>query len=155
MKTNRLLNVLIALLLLVPLSVMTSCSEEDAPELTHSLDELSGTWTWETTDGREELGDAFLVTMKKHSSNQIAIVGFHGQEDEEVYVTVSGTSLSFEGEIVDGNIIITGGTGTIINGWESMTISYHWESNGVEGDISASIERGEKTSSKRAKISAK
>ncbi len=126
MKTNRLLSVLIALLLLVPLSMTTSCSEEDAPELTHSLDELSGSWVWDFNDDTP----SFDVTVSKTSSSEIVISNFHNMGGESITVKVSGTSLSFSGELAGGELKITEGTGSIINGWEGMTLSYL----GTDGD---------------------
>ncbi|MBQ5512107.1 MAG: hypothetical protein IIT83_00345 [Bacteroidales bacterium] len=126
MKTSKLFRVLIALLLLAPLSLMTSCTEEDAPELSHSLDELSGSWVWDFNDGTSP----FDVTVTKNSSSEITIENFHNMGGETITMKVSGTALSFSGELAGGELKITEGTGSIINGWEGMTLSYL----GTDGD---------------------
>lgn len=120
MKTNRLFNVLAALLLMFPLCMVTSCSEEDAPELTHSVDELSGDWTWDFNDDSAPV----KVTVTKISSNEIAIDNFHNMDGDRITMNVSGTSLSFSGSIAGDALTISEGIGTIINGWQGMTLSY-------------------------------
>ena len=120
MKTNRLINALIAVLLMLPLLVTTSCTEEDAPELTHSLDELDGDWTWDFNDDQPPV----KVTVYKTSSNEIVIENFHNMDGDRITLTVNGTSLSFSGTLADGALTISEGTGSIINGWEGMTLRY-------------------------------
>ena len=120
MKTNKLILALIVMLLALPLLMVTSCSEEDAPELTHSLDELSGTWIWDFNDDTAPVD----VTITKVSSSEFVIDNFHNMGGESITVKVSGTSLSFAGELAGGELKISEGTGSIINGWEGMTLSY-------------------------------
>ena len=120
MKTNKLINVLVALLLILPLLTVMSCSEEDAPELTHSLDELNDSWAWDFNDGTTPVE----VTISKVSDSELLIENFHNMGGETISVKVSGTSLSFAGELAGGELIISNGTGSIINGWQGMTLSY-------------------------------
>ena len=141
MKTNRFLNVLIALLLLVPLSVMTSCTEEDAPEFSHSINDLVGSWKWDTTESEDFT--QFNVTISVISDNKISIENFaNTSEAIEATVSEDGKSFTFAGELADGNMIITDGKGTIGDSFETMTISFKYDFG--EGPLSctASVQKG-------------
>ena len=137
MKTNRLILALFALMLALPLLVMTSCSEEDAPEFSHSLNDLNGSWVWETTSG--DFADAFDVTIAVESDTKFVINNFLNLGN--IPVTVSGTSLSFSGEFADGSKV-QAGTGTISNGWETMTISFDYFDGEDTQKGSASLNKG-------------
>ena len=142
MKTNRLFNVLIALLLLVPLSVMTSCSEEDAPEFSHSINDLVGSWKWETT-ASQDFPDVCNVMISVISDNKISIDNF-ANTDEAIEATVSEDrkSFTFSGELAGGNMIITNGKGTIGDSFETMTISFEYDLGDGPLSCSASVQKG-------------
>jgi len=149
MKTNRLLNVLIALLLLVPLSLMTSCTEEDAPEFSHSVNDLVGgsagsTWTWNTVSG--DLPDAFEITIQNVSDTQFIIDNFAGVGGDKMTVTISGSSLTFSGDVTGGSV--KDGIGTIKNGWATMDISFTIDYGDEPISCSATLEH-EKMISKK------
>lgn len=155
MKTNKLFNALVVLLLALPLFALTSCSEEDAPEFSHSAKELvdgnaGSTWTWNTVSG--DLPDAFEVTIEMNSDTEFTIVNFANVDGDRVKVKMSGTALSFDGDEVTGGIV-KGGAGTIKNGWATMDISYSIEGEDSES-FSATLEH-EKMISKKAKVSGK
>jgi len=141
MKTNRLFNVLIALLLLVPLSVMTSCSEEDAPEFSHSINDLVGSWKWDTTESEDFT--QFNVTISVVSDNKISIDNFaNTSEAIEATLSEDRKSFTFAGELVDGNMIITNGKGTIGDSFETMTISFEYDLGDGPLSCSASVQKG-------------
>lgn len=141
MKTNRLLNVLIALLLFVPLSVMTSCSEEDAPEFSHSINDLVGSWKWDTTESEDFT--QFNVTISVVSDNKISIDNFaNTSEAIEATLSEDRKSFTFAGELVDGNMIITNGKGTIGDSFETMTISFEYDLGDGPLSCSASVQKG-------------
>lgn len=150
MKTSKLFRVLIALLLLAPLSVMTSCSEEDAPEFSHSVNDLVGgsagsTWTWNTTAG--DLAEAFEITIQNVSDTQFIIDNFAGVGGDKMTVTISGSSLTFSGDVTGGSV--KDGTGTITNGWATMDISFTIDNGDELISCSATLEH-EKMISKKA-----
>ena len=141
MKTNKLFNVLIALLLLVPLSVMTSCSEEDAPEFSHSINDLVGSWKWDTTESEDFT--QFNVTISVVSDNKISIDNFaNTSEAIEATLSEDRKSFTFAGELVDGNMIITNGKGTIGDSFETMTISFEYDLGDGPLSCSASVQKG-------------
>lgn len=141
MKTNRLFYVLIALLLLVPLSVMTSCSEEDAPEFSHSINDLVGSWKWDTTESEDFT--QFNVTISVVSDNKISIDNFaNTSEAIEATLSEDRKSFTFAGELVDGNMIITNGKGTIGDSFETMTISFEYDLGDGPLSCSASVQKG-------------
>ncbi len=141
MKTNRLFNVLIALLLFVPLSVMTSCSEEDAPEFSHSINDLVGSWKWDTTESEDFT--QFNVTISVVSDNKISIDNFaNTSEAIEATLSEDRKSFTFAGELVDGNMIITNGEGTIGDSFETMTISFEYDLGDGPLSCSASVQKG-------------
>lgn len=141
MKTNRIFNVLIALLLLVPLSVMTSCSEEDAPEFSHSINDLVGSWKWDTTESEDFT--QFNVTISVVSDNKISIDNFaNTSEAIEATLSEDRKSFTFAGELVDGNMIITNGKGTIGDSFETMTISFEYDLGDGPLSCSASVQKG-------------
>ena len=121
MKKNRIINTLIVLLMAITATMTTSCTEEDAPEFAHSLGDLEGTWTWETTDG-DEFTD-FEVTISTISDTKIEIGNF-GNQDESMPVTVSGTTLSFAKELSTMNI--TGGTVDVTTTGDGAWFNYKW-----------------------------
>lgn len=141
MKTNRFLNVLIALLLLVPLSVMTSCTEEDAPEFTHSINDLVGSWKWDTTESEDFT--QFNVTISVISDNKISIDNFaNTSEAIEATVSEDRKSFTFAGELADGNMIITDGKGTIGDSFETMTIRFDYDLGDGPLSCVASVQKG-------------
>jgi len=141
MKTNRIFNVLIALMLLVPLSVMTSCSEEDAPEFSHSINDLVGSWKWDTTESEDFT--QFNVTISVVSDNKISIDNFaNTSEAIEATLSEDRKSFTFAGELVDGNMIITNGKGTIGDSFETMTISFEYDLGDGPLSCSASVQKG-------------
>ena len=141
MKTNRFINVLIALLLLVPLSVMTSCTEEDAPEFSHSINDLVGSWKWDTTESEDFT--QFNVTISVISDNKISIDNF-ANTSEAIEATVSDDrkSFTFAAELVDGNMIITNGKGTIGDSFETMTIRFDYDLGDGPLSCVASVQKG-------------
>jgi hypothetical protein len=133
--------VLIALLLLVPLSVMTSCSEEDAPEFSHSINDLVGSWKWDTTESEDFT--QFNVTISVVSDNKISIDNFaNTSEAIEATLSEDRKSFTFAGELVDGNMIITNGKGTIGDSFETMTISFEYDLGDGPLSCSASVQKG-------------
>lgn len=151
MKTRMSINTLFALLLMLPLLALTSCSKEDAPELQHTLNDLSGTWTWETTDG--DFPDAFEVTITAESDTKFVVNNFLNVSDP-ITVTVSGTSLTFSGELSDGSTIKSG-TGTITNGWETMNISFIYNDGESDQTGGARLDKGRMISKKKTIVPAK
>ena len=153
MKTNRLINALFVLLLMLPLLTVTSCSEEDAPTYAHSSDDLiSGdagpNWTWTTVQGEDLFGEFFVVTIDKISDSQFVINNFGGAGDA-ITVNMAGTSLTFSGDLVNG-AKIEGGVGSITNGWATMELSFTY--NGEENQDCKVTLQHEKALSKKAQI---
>ena len=152
MKTNRpLINALFALILMLPLFAMTSCSKEDAPEFSHSTNELvvgnsGATWTWNTVSG--DLPDAFEVTIDKLSDTEFAINNFASVDGDRITVKISGTSLTFSGEVASGPTIKEG-TGTIKNGWATMDISFIIDNGEEQISCSATLEHEKMISKKK------
>ena len=156
MKTNRLFNALIVLLMMLPVFAMTSCSEEDAPEFSHNANELVGgnagaTWTWNTVSG--DLPEAFEVTIDKISDTEFVINNFANVDGDRVTVKMAGTSLTFSGEVASGPTV-KAGIGTIKNGWATMDISFTIDNGEEEINCSATLEH-EKMISKKKVISAR
>ncbi len=149
MKKNRIINTLIVLLMAITATMTTSCTEEDAPEFAHSLGDLEGTWTWETTDG-DEFTD-FEVTISTISDTKIEIGNF-GNQDESMPVTVSGTTLSFAKELSTMNI--TGGTGSITNGYATMEISFQYDTGDGPQTCRATLQNTRMVS-KKQRVSAR
>ncbi len=150
MKTNRLFYALIALLLMLPVFSMTSCSEEDAPTntdeeksrnalyqqdaptYTHSVADLNGTWLWETTES-EDFSEFYVYISQGSASDEIIISNFGGQSKEEtITAKVSGTTFTFAGVLNGGEMEIKNGIGTIMGGYQSISISFEY--NVGEGD---------------------
>ena len=153
MKTNRLINTLFVLLLMLPVLTVTSCSEEDAPTYAHSSDDLvSGdagpNWTWTTVQGDDIFGEYFVVTIDKLSDSQFVINNFGGAGDA-ITVTMSGTSLTFSGELANG-AKIEAGTGSITNGWATMELSFTYNGEDTQ-DCKATLQH-EKALSKKVRI---
>lgn len=143
MKTSKLFRVLIALLLLAPLSLMTSCTEEDAPEFSHSINDLVGNWKWDTTES-EDFPECFNVMISVISDNKISIDNF-ANTDEAIEATVLSEdrkSFTFSGELAGGNMIITNGKGTIGDSFETMTISFEYDLGDGPLSCSASVQKG-------------
>lgn len=112
---------MMAALLLTGMAAMQSC-EEDAPAYSHSVSELATSWVWNTQEG--DAADDFQVEIEQVSDNEFYIVNFHNLDGEKMLVTISGSKLSFAGEMVDGNVMVENGTGNIGNGWLSMKLEY-------------------------------
>ena len=148
MKTSKLFNVLIALLLLAPLSLMTSCTEEDAPEFSHSINDLVGNWKWDTTES-EDFSE-FNVMISVISDNKISIDNF-ANTDEAIEATVSEDrkSFTFSGELAGGNMIITNGKGTIGDSFETMTIKFDYDLGDGPLSCVASVQKGQYAKKKK------
>lgn len=114
-------SIMAAALLLVGVCTLQSC-EEDAPAYSHSIAELATSWVWNTQEG--DAADDFQVEIEQVSDNEFYIVNFHNLDGEKMLVNVSGSKLSFAGEMVDGNVVVENGTGNISNGWITMRLEY-------------------------------
>jgi len=128
--------------------MMQSC-EEDAPTFAHSASDLEDYWQWDTKEGD---GGYFQVSIKQISDSEFSIVNFHNLDGEEMKVSISGSSLSFSGELVDGNVVISNGTGNITNGWITMTLEYDCTTDGETEHLKVQLDKG-KVISKSAKAS--
>ncbi|MCR5453642.1 MAG: hypothetical protein K6F33_01470 [Bacteroidales bacterium] len=159
MKTNRLINkILVALLLMLPVFATTSCSEEDAPTYSHSLNELvsgdaGANWEWTTDQGDDVMSPYFGVTITDISDTQFTIDNFCNAGGPMI-VYVSGTQLTFSGELVDGSLI-KAGTGSITNGWQTMQLTFTYENEETSQDCSVTLEHKEVISKKAAAKTAK
>lgn len=150
MKANRLIIKLLVLLLALPIMAVTSCSEEDAPTFSHSAEDLisgnsGANWTWTTIQGEDIFGDYFGITIDKISDSKFIINNFGGAGDQ-ITVNLSGTSLTFDGELANG-AKIENGTGSITNGWETMQLAFTY--NGEETqDCSVTLQHEQAISKK-------
>ncbi len=136
---------IVAVLMLLGFAVSMQSCEEDAPEFAHSLGELEGDWQWKTVEGE---ADYFGVSIKQISDNEFSIVNFLNEGGDEITVNVDGSSLSFEGSLVDGNLIISNGKGTITNGWLTMTLEYDCTSDGESEHFKVQLNKGKVISKK-------
>lgn len=109
----------LAMLILAGALTLHSC-EEDAPEFTHSAAELADSWVCTVIEG--DAADGFEVKIEATSDKEFVIKNFHNLDD--MTVSISGTSLSFGGALLDGAAEVSNGTGTISNGWITMRLSY-------------------------------
>ena len=128
-----------AAMLLCAAAAMQSC-EEDAPTFTHSATELESSWQWNTTEG--DAAEYFQVEIRQLSDNEFSIANFHNLDGEEITVSISGTSLSFQGEFYDGAVVISNGKGTITNGWLTMTLEYDCSTDGETEHFKAELNKG-------------
>lgn len=94
----------------------------DAPQMAHSLDELSATWIWETTEG--DAASDFAISIEQVSDIEINIRNFLNIDGECITAQVDGNSITFGGELAGGNLVIKNGKGTITNGWINIMLSY-------------------------------
>ena len=153
MKTNKLIGAFIVLIMMIPVLAITSCSE-DAPSYSHSSSDLIGgdngnTWTWTTTEG--DLPEAFEVTIDVISDDKFAINDFAnvGGDRIEVQITdiqASSAKLAFSGDVTGG---VVEGTGSIINGWATMNISFVIDYGEEKVSCEATLEHTKMISKKR------
>ena len=99
-------------------------ADDPNSDISHTFGDLEGSWMWETTEGDDNLGEKFDISISKKLDTKFVINNF-GNFCESIVVSVSGTSLSFAGRLCDGDVVIYNGTGSIINDGEEMTISYY------------------------------
>lgn len=102
----------------------------DAPQQTHSIQELNSKWVWETTEG--DAATNFEVKIEQQSDTEIRIINFMNIDGESITATVEDDLIKFSGELAGGNLLIQNGKGTITNGWINIQLSY----NTFDGDTS-------------------
>ncbi|MCQ2250525.1 MAG: hypothetical protein MJZ66_05395 [Bacteroidales bacterium] len=143
---------IVSILMILGFALAMQSCEEDAPEFAHSLGELEGDWQWNTEEG--DAAEYFGVSIRQISESEISIVNFHNTAGDELSASVSGSQLSFEGELVDGNIVISNGKGTITNGWLTITLEYDCTSDGETEHTKVQLNKG-KVLSKSALVCTK
>lgn len=139
---------LLALAVMLPVSALTSCSE-DAPAYAYSIEEdLVGKWTWSTDAG--DLTETFDVTVSKVSDSEISIGNFHNL-GSSITAKLSGNSFTFSGDL-NSDFEVRAGSGSISNGYQTITLSYDiYDKNEEETEsIKAKMNKG--VAAKKAKL---
>ncbi|MCQ2250526.1 MAG: hypothetical protein MJZ66_05400 [Bacteroidales bacterium] len=99
-----------------------SAFQQDAPQQSHSLQELATKWMWETVDG--DAASDFAISIEQVSDNEIEIVNFLNIDGERITAQVNDNQLTFQGEMAGGNLLIQNGSGNITNGWINIVLEY-------------------------------
>lgn len=126
--------------LAMPAVFIPSCSE-DAPSYTLSTADLVSSWVWETSEG--DISDVFNVTINRVSDTKIEIVNFNNADGEIMEVSVSEKNLTFSGELIDGAMVVSNGTGIIKDGAETITLEYDLNSDGEQMHVKAELKKGQ------------
>ncbi len=138
---------MLGLLILAGTITLHSC-EDDAPEFSHSAQELADSWVCTVLEG--DAADGYQMEILTLGDNEISIKNFHNLDGEEITVKISGTSLSFSGELMDGNVIIENGSGNISNGWLTMTLTYDITADGETEHMKVQLDKRKALSKKTA-----
>ena len=138
-------NIIAAVLMMTFAATFTAC-EEDSPENIHEIDELSGTWSWETNKG--DIGDCFVYISTMN--NSIVIQNFQNQgANETITAEVKGDAFNFEGTLANNTLIISDGHGTILNNWTMMQLSYTISNGNTTETITATLTLDSSLSAKK------
>lgn len=150
MKPKTILrNLAVAAMLLMPAAGLVSC-QEDAPELMHKTAELAHKWMWTTTEG--DAADVFEVSIEADSDTEITVVNFHNADGERMVMKVTGTEVSFGGDLLEGAMKVENGKGIITNSWLKLSIEYDIIAEGETDHIKAELTE-DKVMAKKAKSS--
>lgn len=126
--------------LALPAVSIQSCSE-DAPSYTLSTADLVSSWLWQTSEG--DISEIFNVKINRVSDTKIEIVNFNNADGEVMEVSVSEKQLTFAGELVEGAMIVSNGTGIIKDGAETITLEYDLNSDGELMHVKAELKKGQ------------
>lgn len=139
-------NIFAALMLITFAATFTAC-EQDSPETIHSVNELSGEWTWVMDQDGDLNGSTGVVTISVNDNSTIVFHTFQNQKGN-ITAEVKGETFTFNGLLADGTMEVTNGEGKILDNWTMMKIKYTISNGYVTDNISATFTKNNITAKK-------